>query len=70
MGAESGGTGAHPPVEKSAWDVPPEIRIFQLLFYSRVLKVCIFQHSQNQVAEIRGETKFVWGYVGLGAHCP
>ena len=34
MGVESGGTGdASPAVEKSARDVPPEIMIFQYLFF-------------------------------------
>ena len=56
-----GGRGdASPSVEKSAGDGPPEIMIFRYLFPWHICKFCIFQHFQNKVAEIRGETTF-WG---------
>ena len=45
MGFESGGGGrgnASPAVEKSAGDVPPEIVIFQYLFFLRHLQILYF----------------------------
>ena len=47
-----------PPVEKSAEDVPPEMRIFRN-FSRHVSKFCIFQHFQNKVAEIREQTELL-----------
>ena len=52
MGVESRGTGMRPPVEKSAGDVPPEIVIFQCLFFSTRIK---FLHFPT-ISKISGRT--------------
>ena len=59
---------ASPAVGTSAGDVPPEIMVFSVGIISLAyMKILHFQHLQNKVAEIRGETKFL-GYARLGAY--
>ena len=68
MGVESGETvGRVPRSRKISGGRPPEMMIFQQLFFDTYSFFSIFHHFQNKVAEIRGETKF-WGLVGLGAY--
>ena len=64
MGAESGGTGGDASSQSryKRRTSPQKLGYFSNLFLDTYyLQFCIFQHSQNKVAEIRGETFFFLG---------